>query len=78
MKAYETSAKTYNLKARKLKFTPGQEVFVLSDFKRNINAKFCRKFIKCRIRRVLGNNMYEVETLQGKSLGIVHAKDIKQ
>ena len=80
--AYERSAKQYNLKVRMTKFFPGQEVykrnFVLSDFKNNINAKFCRKFIKCRITKVLGNNMYEIESLNGHPLGIFHAKDLKQ
>ena len=79
---FEKRAKTYNVRARLVKFVPGQEVykrnFVLSDFKNNINSKFCKKFIKCRVLRVVGNNMYELESLTGKSLGIFHAKDIKQ
>lgn len=80
--AYEKSAVRYNRKARVVRFLPGQEVykrnFVLSSFKDNRNAKFCRKFIKCRISDVLGNNMYKLETLSGESLGDYHAKDIKQ
>lgn len=28
--------------------------------------------------RVIGNNMYELESLNGIPLGIYHAKDIKQ
>lgn len=79
--AFETSAKRYNVKARVVRFLPGQEVYrrnhVLSDFKNNINAKFCRKFLKCRVVRPIGNNMYELENLQGKPIGHYHAKDIK-
>lgn len=80
--AYETNAARYNTRIRETRFTPGQEVykrnFVLSDFKQNINSKFCKKFIKCRVSKVLGNNMYLLESLAGKDLGAWHAKDIKQ
>lgn len=79
--AYERSAQRYNKRARQVKFLPGQEVFrrntVLSNFEKNRNSKFCRKFLKCRILRPVGNNMYELESMQGKSIGIYHAKDIK-
>lgn len=80
-KAYEASAQRYNPRARLTKFAPGQEVYrrnyLLSDFQKNFNAKFARKFRKCRIVKPVGNNMYELEDLQGKSLGVAHAKDIK-
>ncbi|KAI8119245.1 Transposon Tf2-6 polyprotein [Lucilia cuprina] len=79
--AYEKSAKRYNQSARIVKFIPGQEVYrrntLLSDFKKNINAKFCKKFIKCRILKPIGNNMYELESMCGKPIGVFHAKDIK-
>ena len=75
--AYERSAIRYNRRARITRFVPGQEVFkrnfVLSSFKDNRNAKFCRKFTKCRITQVLGNNMYKLENLSGEP-----SKDIKQ
>lgn len=80
--AYERSALRYNRKARIVRFRPGQEVFkrnfVLSKFQDNRNAKFCRKFTKCRVAEVLGNNMYRLESLKGDPLGVYHAKDIKQ
>ncbi|KAH8351779.1 hypothetical protein KR084_012871 [Drosophila pseudotakahashii] len=79
---YERSAKQYNRRAKEIRYLPGQEIFkrnfILSDFKNNINAKFCRKYSKCRIVRPVGNNLYELETLQGKRLGVFHAKDLKQ
>ena len=81
-KAYEKGEKQYNKRSRDVKFLPDQEVFlrnfVQSDFKKNFNAKFAPKFRKCRISKVIGNNMYEIETIQGKNIGIFHAKDIKQ
>lgn len=79
--AYEKSAKRYNERARVVKLSPGQEVYrrnhILSDFGKNINTKFSRKFLKCRIVKPIGNNMYEIEDLQGKPLGTCHTKDIK-
>ncbi|KAM8701682.1 hypothetical protein ACLKA7_000915 [Drosophila subpalustris] len=67
-RAYERAERTYNLKTRSIKYLPGQEVykrnFVLSDFRRNVNSKFCRKYVKCRIVRAVGNSLYELETLQ--------------
>lgn len=79
--AYVKSAQGYNKRARVIKFLPGQEVYrrntVLSDFKKNINAKFCKKFIKCRILKPVGNNMYELESMNGRAIGTYHVKDIK-
>ncbi|XP_043071286.1 uncharacterized protein K02A2.6-like [Drosophila grimshawi] len=80
-KAFERSRQQYDKRARKFHAVPGQEVyrrnFVLSDFSKAFNAKFAKKFRKCRIVRVVGNNAYEVEDLNGRSLGVVHAKDLR-
>lgn len=80
--AYQQSAKRYNARARTIIFSPGQEVYkrnyVLSDFGKNFNAKFARKFTKCRIVKPIGNNMYSLEDLNGKAIGICHAKDLKR
>lgn len=80
--AYQKQEKYYNLRCRKVKFIPGQEVyrrsFRQSSFKDNYNAKLDKKFFKCRIVRPVGNSLYEVEDLQGKPLGVFHAKDLKQ
>lgn len=81
-RAHQKHEKSYNLRCRKVKFVPGQEVFRRSfrqsSFKDNYNAKLDKKFLKCRISRPIGNSLYEVEDLQGKPLGIFHAKDLKQ
>lgn len=80
-RAYEKSAERYNRRARIVKFIPGQEVYrrnmILSNFGKNISSKFCKKFLKCRVVRPVGNNSYELETLQGKPIGLYHVKDIK-
>lgn len=79
--ANKVSANTYNLRTRRCNFQPGQEVycrtFNLSCFKDNFNKKLAPKFHSCRIKRICGTNRYEIENLQGKSLGIYHGKDIK-
>ncbi|KAH8257630.1 hypothetical protein KR026_001507, partial [Drosophila bipectinata] len=80
--AHETSARVYNRRTRMVRFRPGQEVFrrnfVLSDFGKNFNAKFARKFVRCRIRKPIGDHMYEVENLDGKTAGVFHLKDLRQ
>lgn len=79
--ANQISANTYNLRAKARLFKPGEEVycrtFNLSCFKDNYNKKLAPKFKRCRIRQVAGSNRYEIENLQGKSIGIYHAKDLK-
>ncbi|KAH8298300.1 hypothetical protein KR059_011902 [Drosophila kikkawai] len=79
--AYDHSRQRYDQRARVFTAKPGQEVyrrnFVLSDFGKQFNAKFAKKFLKARVVKAVGNNAYELEDLQGRSLGIYHAKDIR-
>jgi len=81
-KAYERSRQRYDQRARHLRLEPGQEVwrrnFVLSNFSKAFNAKFARKFLKSRVVRAVGTNAYELEDLQGRSLGVFHGKDLRQ
>lgn len=81
-KAYEKGVKIYNTRLGDVEFVPGQEVyrrnFVQSNFANAFNAKFARKFLKCRVRSKVGHARYELEDLSGKLIGIFHAKDIKQ
>ena len=78
--AYQRNASRYNLRARPVNFSVGQEVYVrnfaLSDATKQFSAKLAPKFNKCRIRRKVGNVNYELVNLDGKVLGIYHAKDI--
>lgn len=81
-KSHKLYEKQYNLRSKPVTFKVGQEVykrnFILSNKTKNINSKFCQKFIKCRIRAIVGSNRYELEDQAGKkSLGIFHAKDIR-
>ncbi|KAL7726207.1 hypothetical protein ACLKA6_001612 [Drosophila palustris] len=80
--AYERSSLRYNERARELHLTAGQEVFrrnfSLSNFSKAYNAKFARKFVKARVVRSVGSNMYELEDEQGRPVGVFHSKDIRQ
>ncbi|XP_037827784.1 uncharacterized protein LOC119615874 [Lucilia sericata] len=79
--AHEKAEKTYNLRCRDVQYKTGQEIFrknfQQSDFKKGINSKLIPPYIKCRIRRRVGSSMYELENLNGKYIGIYHAKDLK-
>ena len=72
---------TYNLRSKDVKFKVGDLVFrrnfVLSNASKKFSAKLSPKFIKMKIRRVLGNNLYELEYLGGKKVGVYHCKDLK-
>lgn len=81
-KAHTKSKNTYNLRARTVEFKVGQEVFhrnfAQSNFVQGLNAKFMPKFLKSRIRRAIGSCLYELETREGKLIGVFHSKDIRQ
>ena len=81
-KAQITNKNTYDLKSRNISYREGQEVyrknFILSTFSKNINAKLCNKWIRCRIKKKLSNAMYEIEDLTGKYIGIYHSQQLKQ
>lgn len=81
-KAHEKATKVYNTRARPVNYRVGQEIFrknhSLSNFKKGLNAKFNPKYIKGRIRAIIGNTLYDVEDLQGKLVGRYHASDLRQ
>ena len=80
--AYQKNVQNYNKRCRDVSFKIGQELFrrnfVQSDFKRGINAKLCKPWLKCRVRKLIGKSMYEIENLKGDFIGTYHAKDLKQ
>lgn len=80
--AYLRNEKSYNIRSREVKFILGQEVyrsnFRQSEFRKGCNAQLASKFLKCRVVKPVGNGVYEVEDLQGKALGIFHAKHLNQ
>jgi hypothetical protein len=80
-KAFEKNSETYNLRSnREANFQVGQEVyrknFIQSDKSKNINAKLAKRALKARIEKKLGNSVYLLSDLNGKHLGVFHAKDI--
>lgn len=79
--AHEKGKKYYDLRARKVSFKPGQEVyrrnFQQSNKANRYNSKLADKFVLCRIDDRVGNNLYKVSNLQGKHIGLYHAKDLK-
>ena len=68
------------MRTRKINFKPGQEIyrrnFAVSDATKNINAKFLRKWLPCRVVRPVGQVYYEVEGKDGKKIGQFHVKDL--
>lgn len=74
--AYERNVKSYNKRSRPVTYKQGQEVFrknfIQSNFSKGINSKLCRPWLKCRIRRVIGNSQYEIENLRGNLIGTYH------
>lgn len=79
-KAHENYVKQYNTRAKERKFEVGQEVyrrnFVLSKAADQKCKKFARKFLKSRIKSLVGTNLYELGDINGKSVGVYHAKDL--
>ena len=79
--AYEKGCKVYNTRTREIRYLPGQEIFrrnyTQSDFSKNINAKLCPKYIKCRVVKSYNNSRYDIEDLNGKFIGTFHAKDLR-
>lgn len=80
--AHQKANKTYNLRTRVNTFEKGQIVFrknhALSNMQKGINAKFLPKFKKCKIRKKIGNCLYDLEDLNGNLIGRYHASDIRK
>lgn len=74
-------AKRYNLRARNIQYNVGDFVhkknFSLSNAAKGLAAKLNDPFIKCKIIKKTGVNTYLLEDLNGRELGIFHAKDIQ-
>lgn len=72
----------YNLRSKNVKFKVGDVVFrrnfVLSDASKKFCAKLSPKFLKMRVIKLVGNNLYELKDMAGKRVGTYHAKDLKK
>lgn len=79
-KAHEVSRQKYNTRASERVFKVGQEVLkrnhFLSNASNKFNKKLARQFTRCRIRKVVAHNLYDLEKLSGEHLGVFHAKDL--
>ncbi|XP_065356334.1 uncharacterized protein LOC135950728 [Calliphora vicina] len=78
----QRNEKAYNLRSREVNYIVGQEVFrrnfKQSNFEKGFNAKLAPPFVKARIRKKTGTCYYELEDLNGRLVGVYHAKDIRQ
>ena len=81
-KAFETSAKRYNLRSRYRPFKLGDIVFGrnfdLSEASRKHCAKFSPKFLKGPIFETKGNHIYGVIDEGTVNKGFYHKKDLKE
>lgn len=79
-KAHEKAAKTYNTRCRDIKYRVGQIVYrknyQQSDKANKYNAKLAPIHIKCIVLKCIGNSLYELGDVSGKSMGVYHAKDL--
>lgn len=73
-------AERYNLRARNIQFEENDIVykknFGLSSAIKGISAKLNDPYLKCKVKKRTGSNTYLLEDLNGKPIGIFHAKDI--
>lgn len=80
-KAYKKSLVVYNSKHRQSHFKIGDVVWkrtkFLSKAKLKFMTKLAPKYEKAIITEVLSDNIYRLESMLGKHLGVWHAKDLK-
>lgn len=80
--SFEKYARHYNLRSRVISYQPNDIVYIrqhhLSDRLNNFCGKFAPTFRQARVRKCLGRVNYECEDLDGKLIGVYHAKDLKK
>lgn len=78
-KAFECSARRYNLRSSTTNFKIGDTVyrrnFVLSDATKKFCAKFAPKFVKAKVIAKKGNCLYELEDVLSRKRAIYNQKD---
>ena len=79
LKTYQNNKKRYDLRARPVHFENGDIVWKInpgqSNAEKYITSKLLGK-IKCKIKRKIGTSSYELEDLNGKTIGIFSANQI--
>lgn len=80
--AYEKSKKRYDLRSREVQFKVGEFVWKKnteqSSQVKGITAKFLPLYVKCKVKAKIGGSSYELEDLQGKSLGVFSTQMMKK
>ncbi|KAL9704351.1 hypothetical protein quinque_007869 [Culex quinquefasciatus] len=82
--AYQRHAKQYNLRSSSNcpKYAVGEKVlkktFDLSDKGAGFCKKLAPKYEPCVVKKVLGSNTYELETDEGKRIGVYFADQLKK
>ncbi|XP_046811912.1 uncharacterized protein LOC124421132 [Lucilia cuprina] len=81
-KAYETNKRVYDMKTRPNNFFEGEIVyrrnFSLSNKALAYNAKLAPKFLKSKILKKIGYCNYKIVDMNGKDVGVYHAKDLQK
>lgn len=81
-KAHNNSCKYYNKGFRPTTFKEGEHVWkktkYLSKASNKFMAKLAPKFEKVKIVQRISDNVYRLQNLQGKNIGIWHANDLKR
>lgn len=79
VKSYEHRKKRYDLRSRPIEYRKGEIVWknnlTPSSASKAVIAKFFGK-IKCKIKRKIGTNSYELEDMDGKNLGIYNTDQL--
>lgn len=79
--AHENSCKTYNLKRRPVSFEVGDVIWKRTKFLSKASSKFMAKlapkFEKAIITKKISSNVFRLNNVYGKNIGVWHAKDIK-
>lgn len=81
-KNYEYNKKRYDLRARPIKYKVGDTVWVKTHMRSNalkgITKKFCPKYRKAKVKRVIGSNSFEVSGEDGEIIGIFNTDCFKK
>ena len=81
-KAYGVNRKYYNLWSRLINFEEGETVlrrnFALSGKIAHFNSKLTPKFLRAKVIAKSGNSHYKFSDLDGKEIGVFHAKDMQK
>lgn len=79
--AHQVAKERYDNQANPRRFYVGQIVwkreFPILNLAAGFNAKLSPRYRKVRVRSITGSNTYEVEDLEGRSLGVFHLEHLK-